>query len=680
MALRDHVNWTIRRVGTSLKRANFGIGLVLAMHRAWEARTRSYDEEGISDDFESTSVVRRMADAYFAQSPSPATALIGRRDTADDVGVRVVSLRNSTSYDVTIGGLLHRVTSSASETAANLIGKMVTQIAGGYEVTAVVAGAAGYFQVAGNHLDEFLVGQTFTIYGSTGNDGTYTVVSAALSAGNTRITVAMVPDATVDGHIGGYAIIVADATNNHFTVTGDVRTRFPAGLEVGVKGSTGNDNAAGSPYVVVSTALDGNGDTEIYVVNVASAVADGAIVSFADGATAQNEVSADVATWAVATSVLGTDTITVTADLTGVLAVGEYFWITDSAGNTGRYRVASIAFVTPTTTIVTAEDLPATETSPNAGNLSIERAVVSPDSASQFYTIVTESKLRLEFAAGQAADEDFDDCVDSNNTFYGVYLDGRDVDDVMALANHVEALGDANPKLFQTGTSDSTAHDTADASDDPLVGSVGKRIRSLGLARTWCFWHSTAGEDGDESASDTYPEIRLCAKMLTTDPGSSTWHDQTLVGLTVDEFTADARANLVAKGYTFYEDVSGLSATVGGTVGESGIAWIDTIVGSDWLRMRLMEECYTAVHSAANAGTKVPHTVKGYGTFESAIRSVAQEGVDNGYIESIGTITVPTERAPAADRQARVLNLPSAFSFGLAGAVGTIDGSGEVYQ
>ncbi len=71
-----------------------------------------------------------------------------------------------------------------------------------FAITAVVSGASGKFTVAGDKRKYFSVntGSTFTI--DTGaNAGTYTPTGLTLTAGNTVITVATVPDAGVAGNI-----------------------------------------------------------------------------------------------------------------------------------------------------------------------------------------------------------------------------------------------------------------------------------------------------------------------------------------------------------------------------------------------------------------------------------------------------------------------------------------------
>lgn len=73
-------------------------------------------------------------------------------------------------------------------------------------ITAVSAGAGGTITLAGDLTAEFPAGTPFTVVGSTGNDGSYTVASVAFGAA-TVITIEAdqtLADATADGyaHVG----------------------------------------------------------------------------------------------------------------------------------------------------------------------------------------------------------------------------------------------------------------------------------------------------------------------------------------------------------------------------------------------------------------------------------------------------------------------------------------------
>lgn len=84
-------------------------------------------------------------------------------------------------------------------------------------------GGAGsnFFSVATDLTAYFPTGTRFTVSGSTGNDGTYTVVSASFTVNTDIIVEEAIPDATVDGSIttADGSTAVTNLTGKGFTVT-----------------------------------------------------------------------------------------------------------------------------------------------------------------------------------------------------------------------------------------------------------------------------------------------------------------------------------------------------------------------------------------------------------------------------------------------------------------------------
>lgn len=71
-----------------------------------------------------------------------------------------------------------------------------------FPITAVNTGAKT-LTIAGNHAAAFGMGDTLTVFRSTGNDGDYTVATSTFDTDHTDIVVVeAVPDATVDGGLG----------------------------------------------------------------------------------------------------------------------------------------------------------------------------------------------------------------------------------------------------------------------------------------------------------------------------------------------------------------------------------------------------------------------------------------------------------------------------------------------
>ncbi|TFH09129.1 MAG: hypothetical protein E4H14_05030 [Candidatus Thorarchaeota archaeon] len=72
-----------------------------------------------------------------------------------------------------------------------------------YVITAVVVGPPSTLTIAGDWTQNFNPGYKFTITGSTGNDGVWTVQSSVFGAATVITIKETLPDATVDGIIVG---------------------------------------------------------------------------------------------------------------------------------------------------------------------------------------------------------------------------------------------------------------------------------------------------------------------------------------------------------------------------------------------------------------------------------------------------------------------------------------------
>jgi hypothetical protein len=84
----------------------------------------------------------------------------------------------------------------------------MTSMVPAYLITAVIIGAGGTFSIAGNRTSDFNVGFKFTVTGSTGNDGVYTVATSTYVGPDTDIVVIPaddILDGTVDGTILAYS-------------------------------------------------------------------------------------------------------------------------------------------------------------------------------------------------------------------------------------------------------------------------------------------------------------------------------------------------------------------------------------------------------------------------------------------------------------------------------------------
>lgn len=78
-------------------------------------------------------------------------------------------------------------------------------------VAAVVVGAGGSFKLTGDKRNLFDTSTSFTVTGSTGNNGTYTPTAIAYTGGQTVLTVANVPSAVADGNVNMTLVLTAQS-------------------------------------------------------------------------------------------------------------------------------------------------------------------------------------------------------------------------------------------------------------------------------------------------------------------------------------------------------------------------------------------------------------------------------------------------------------------------------------
>ena len=119
-----------------------------------------------------------------------------------------------------------------------------------HDIADVAEGEAGtcHFEIAGDHTPKFKEGESITIQGSTGNDGTYKIrIDSYYSLGNTYIPVEeAVPDGAADG-------ILTKTGDNSFIIPGEYNEQLTEGKQIKVEGSTGNNGiytiSAGGSYL-----------------------------------------------------------------------------------------------------------------------------------------------------------------------------------------------------------------------------------------------------------------------------------------------------------------------------------------------------------------------------------------------------------------------------------------------
>lgn len=121
--------------------------------------------------------------AAFDNTDSPQSTSVNELNTS---GVEILTI-NSRAWFPTSGTVGITISLNEGDFSAAIVG---------------VNQGSKIFTIDGNYMDQLEIGEIFTVSGSTGNDGDYTVLDVAYDSGNdeTVVTVSeIIPDATVDG-------------------------------------------------------------------------------------------------------------------------------------------------------------------------------------------------------------------------------------------------------------------------------------------------------------------------------------------------------------------------------------------------------------------------------------------------------------------------------------------------
>lgn len=252
-------------------------------------------------------------------------------------------------------------------------------------------------------------------------------------------------------------------------------------------------------------------------------------------------------------------------------------------------------------------------------------------------------------------------CKDEYNDFYGVSIDSRITADQLLLAAWAESQ-----KVKLAGM----------ASDDGVIITAGTtdiayEIKDNSYFKSFAKYNP----DSDGTNADPFPEMAWFGRMFPFDPGSSTWGNQTLSGITSYILTDSEYNYAIGKNCNVYQTVAGKNIVLDGKVG--GGEWIDIIRGIDWLTVRLQEDVFEYIYNITNSGSKIPYTNPGIASLEAVVKGRLDNAIAQGVLASY-TTTAPDARlvlpAYKIDRLLPDLN----FTGILAGAIQKTEINGVV--
>ena len=270
--------------------------------------------------------------------------------------------------------------------------------------------------------------------------------------------------------------------------------------------------------------------------------------------------------------------------------------------------------------------------------------------------------------AETTADADFDDDLAAlqliDDDWYAVAIDSKSQANIVKVAAWAEAS--ERPKLYVTQlhntTSATTALDSSTVIGDALMASSYERT-----AMIFAF------------DSDDHADAAWLGMALTASPGSITWANQVLAGVTARTLTTTQRNELAASNINYFQNIRGRNVTQLGIVASG--EYIDIIHGIDALK----EDIQVSVLNVLTGRSKVPYTAPGFVVIENAILGALKRfepsdanGTDSLLVFKSSAVKMPDlSTVSDADKSARRLRNVK-FSAQLAGAVHSVSIAGNL--
>ncbi len=229
--------------------------------------------------------------------------------------------------------------------------------------------------------------------------------------------------------------------------------------------------------------------------------------------------------------------------------------------------------------------------------------------------------------------------IDVDNDFYDVTSLSAVLADIQSLATSVST----RKKIHGYSSQDVNVLDPAVSVD------VASTLKTLGFDRTYGLFSNGNG--------DQYSDVAWAANRLPTDPGTSTWKHQTLVGITVDALTEAQIDAAIAKSINVYVDFGGSGSTREGVMASG--RFIDVQRTIDFMEARINE----AIAARLKVAPKVPYTNPGFAEIGGILDTLMQDFNDTGVLGplldsttgELFRVTIPrVEDQSAADRAVRL--------------------------
>lgn len=198
---------------------------------------------------------------------------------------------------------------------------------------------------------------------------------------------------------------------------------------------------------------------------------------------------------------------------------------------------------------------------------------------------------------------------EQDDDFYGVIWIERTVGLVYGMVSYIETVR----KIFGTISSAAGTLSAVSTTD------IGYLMNAASLNRS--YW----GYNADPT---DYMESAWKGRCFPYDPGSITWHMQTLSTITADNLSSSQRSAVNNKNGNMFLTIRGSNVTFGGRMASG--EYIDTIRGADWLQARMQESILQKLVSSK----KVPFTNQGIAIIEAEVRAQLENAIRVGFLSN----------------------------------------------
>lgn len=248
-----------------------------------------------------------------------------------------------------------------------------------------------------------------------------------------------------------------------------------------------------------------------------------------------------------------------------------------------------------------------------------------------------------------------------DDDWYCALLDSNSSAEILALAAIIEPL---TPKKILVAQSADIA-----VLDPDSITDVAYLTADRDYFRTHVSFHPGI------ATADSWIAAALVGNALAYDPGSVTWVNRELVGVSSWGPTSADRTALLAKNCGSIETVAGRKVTFGGKVG--GGEWLDIIHGLDWLHARIGERIFGLLASAADA--KIGFTDKGIARVHAELRAqLTEASAAPSNLLATWSTTVPTAASLSSSQRATRVLPNVTFIATVQGAIHAVNVAGTV--